>query len=65
MAAVPASIALITPAECGGGEAGVDDSIPSDPLLRLYFSAGFAAAMDRHVHTEFPLTRDRLHPVVE
>ncbi len=36
-----------------------------DPLLRLYFSAGFAAAMDRHVHTEFPLIRDRLHPVVE
>ena len=36
-----------------------------DPLLRLCFPPGFAAAMDRHVHTEFPLIRDRLHPVVE
>jgi hypothetical protein len=36
-----------------------------DPLLRLYFSAGFVAAMDKHVHTEFPLIRDRLHPVAE
>lgn len=36
-----------------------------DPVLRLYFSADFAEAMDRHVHTEFSLMRDRLHPVVE
>jgi hypothetical protein len=36
-----------------------------DPLLRLYLSSDFAAAMDRHVHTEFPLIRDRLHPAVE
>lgn len=31
-----------------------------DPLLGLYFSRGFAAAMDQHVRTEFPLLRDRL-----
>lgn len=31
-----------------------------DPLLRLYFSNDFAAEMDAHVHTEFPLLRDRL-----
>ena len=36
-----------------------------DPLLRLYLSSDFAAAMDEHVHTEFPLIRDRLHPVAE
>lgn len=36
-----------------------------DPLLRLYLSSDFAAAMDKHVHTEFPLIRDRLHPVAE
>jgi hypothetical protein len=32
-----------------------------DPLLRLYFSRSFAGAMDRHVHTEFPLMRNLLH----
>jgi uncharacterized protein YndB with AHSA1/START domain len=32
-----------------------------DPLWRLYFSRSFAGAMDRHVHTEFPLIRDLLH----
>lgn len=32
-----------------------------DPLWRLYFSRSFAGAMDRHVHTEFPLMRDLLH----
>ncbi len=31
-----------------------------DPVLRLYFSDRFAAAMDAHVHTEFGLLRDRL-----
>ncbi|HET6685861.1 MAG TPA: hypothetical protein VFH02_04970 [Jiangellaceae bacterium] len=31
-----------------------------DPLLRLYFSPGFATAMDDHVRTEFPLLRDQL-----
>lgn len=31
-----------------------------DPLFRFYFSRGFAAAMDEHVRTEFPLLRDRL-----
>jgi hypothetical protein len=31
-----------------------------DPLWRLYFSSSFAGAMDRHVHTEFPLMRDLL-----
>lgn len=31
-----------------------------DPLLRRYFSPEFAAAMDQHVKTEFPLLRDRL-----
>lgn len=34
-----------------------------DPLWRLYFSRSFAGAMDRHVHTEFPLMRELLHPV--
>ncbi|PND58083.1 hypothetical protein CRM90_08795 [Mycobacterium sp. ENV421] len=33
-----------------------------DPLLRMYFSADFIRAMDRHVHTEFPLIGERLHP---
>jgi hypothetical protein len=33
-----------------------------DPLLRLYFSRSFAAALDAHVRTEFRLLRDRLHP---
>lgn len=33
-----------------------------DPLLRLYFTPEFAAAMDNHVHTEFPHIRDRLYP---
>jgi hypothetical protein len=28
-----------------------------DPLWRLYFSRSFARALDRHVHTEFPLLR--------
>ena len=36
-----------------------------DPLLRLYLSPDFAVAMDRHVHTEFPLIGERLHPVAE
>ncbi len=31
-----------------------------DPLIRLYFSRKFAAALDEHVNTEFPLLRDRL-----
>jgi hypothetical protein len=31
-----------------------------DPLLRRYFSAEFATAMDEHARTEFPLLRDRL-----
>jgi hypothetical protein len=31
-----------------------------DPLLRLYFSPSFAAAMDTHVRAEFPLLRDHL-----
>lgn len=31
-----------------------------DPLLRLYFTRKFAAAMGDHVKTEFPLLRDRL-----
>jgi hypothetical protein len=31
-----------------------------DPLLRHHFSLAFAAAMDQHVRTEFPLLRDRL-----
>jgi uncharacterized protein YndB with AHSA1/START domain len=31
-----------------------------DPLIRLYFSEKFAAALDEHVKTEFPLLRDRL-----
>lgn len=33
-----------------------------DPLLRLYFSPTFVAALDAHVRTEFPLLRERLHP---
>lgn len=33
-----------------------------DPLLRLYFTPDFAAAMDRHAHTEFPRLRSQLHP---
>ncbi|MFN8032926.1 MAG: hypothetical protein U0Q47_06445 [Mycobacterium sp.] len=36
-----------------------------DPLLRLYLSDDFAAAMDEHVHTEFPLIHHRLHPQAE
>jgi predicted secreted protein len=32
-----------------------------DPVLRLYLSTRFAAALDEHVHTEFPLLRDYLH----
>ncbi|MGB8380978.1 MAG: hypothetical protein WCG47_06935 [Dermatophilaceae bacterium] len=31
-----------------------------DPLLRLYFSPRFAAAMDIHAHTEFSRLRDHL-----
>lgn len=31
-----------------------------DPLLRFYFSPAFAAAMDDHVRTEFPMLADRL-----
>ena len=34
-----------------------------DPLWRCYFSPAFAAAMDTHVRTEFPLLRDRLRCV--
>ena len=33
-----------------------------DPLWRLYFTDAFAAAMDRHARTEFPLVRNLLHP---
>jgi hypothetical protein len=38
-----------------------------DPLFRLYFSERFAAAMDEHAHTEFPMLRDLLagEPVSE
>lgn len=32
-----------------------------DPLWRLYLSRSFTGAMDRHVHTEFPLLRDLLN----
>jgi hypothetical protein len=31
-----------------------------DPLFGRYFSADFAAAMDQHARTEFPLLRDHL-----
>jgi hypothetical protein len=31
-----------------------------DPLLRLYLSPAFAAALDDHVRTEFPMLADRL-----
>jgi hypothetical protein len=31
-----------------------------DPLLRRYFSAEFATAMDEHARTELPLLRDHL-----
>ena len=31
-----------------------------DPLFRLYFSERFAAAMDEHARTEFPMLRDVL-----
>ena len=34
-----------------------------DPLLRLFFSRGFAQALDDHVRTEFPMLRDRLSGV--
>lgn len=33
-----------------------------DPILRLYFSRRFAAAMDAHVRAEFRRLRDRLRP---
>lgn len=36
-----------------------------DPLFGLYFTREFARAMDRHVHTEFPLLRDHLHPAAK
>ncbi|BBX07312.1 SRPBCC family protein [Mycolicibacterium aichiense] len=36
-----------------------------DPLLRMYFSPDFATAMDQHVHTEFPLIPQRLHPAAQ
>jgi hypothetical protein len=36
-----------------------------DPLLRLYFTRGFAAAMDRHAHTEFTRLRDLLRTTEE
>jgi hypothetical protein len=32
-----------------------------DPLLRLYFSRGYARALDDHARTEFPNLRDLLH----
>jgi hypothetical protein len=32
-----------------------------DPILRLFLSSRFAAALDEHVHTEFPRLRDYLH----
>ncbi len=32
-----------------------------DPLVGLHFSRSFAAALEEHVRTEFPLLRDRLH----
>jgi hypothetical protein len=35
-----------------------------DPLIRVYLSEKFAAALDDHVKTEFPLLRDRL-PQIE
>lgn len=31
-----------------------------DPLWRLYFTRGFAHALDQHARTEFPLLRDLL-----
>lgn len=31
-----------------------------DPLFRIYFSGRFAAAMDEHARTEFPMLRDLL-----
>jgi hypothetical protein len=31
-----------------------------DPVFRCYLTRGFAAAMDAHVHTEFPRLRDLL-----
>lgn len=31
-----------------------------NPLWRLYFTRSFTGALDRHVHTEFPLLRDLL-----
>ena len=34
----------------------------ADPLWRLYFTRSFAAAMDRHARTEFPLLPGLLHP---
>lgn len=33
-----------------------------DPLLRLWFTRAFAAALDAHVREEFPRLRDLLHP---
>ena len=32
-----------------------------DPLLRLYFSRGYARALDDHATTEFPRLRELLH----
>ncbi len=32
-----------------------------DPLLRLYFSPGYAQALDDHARTEFPKLRELLH----
>ncbi len=31
-----------------------------DPLFRLYFSPGFARAMEEHAQTEFPLLAERI-----
>lgn len=35
-----------------------------DPMLRLYFSRSFAAALEDHARTEFPLFRDRLDGIL-
>ncbi len=34
-----------------------------DPLVKLFLSSAFAAALDDHVKTEFPLLRDRLEQI--
>ena len=51
-----------------GGAVGITHTIEAgfagparilDPLVRLYFSGRFEAAMDEHARTEFPMLRDR------